>query len=99
MRAEEHVQRQPCEVFDGEQEIAGWQMLAGFPVAPGPGGNAKSYRNVRDLEVFLQSPVFQPHTESDAGGVAMVVIFGVHWGELEGTNDRVAFAGQKYAHL
>jgi hypothetical protein len=62
-------------------------------VAPCAGRDAKLDRNVRNLEVFPQSPVFQPHTESDASGVTMVVIYGVHGGG-EGTRslDRLLFS-------
>ena len=84
MGAEENVERQAGEVFDGKQEVAGWQVLAGFPVSPCAGGDAKLPGNVRDLEVFSQTPVLESHAERNTGRVMMVMIFGVHCGG-EGT--------------
>jgi len=80
MRAEEHVKRQTREILYGEQHVTGRQVLAGLPVPPGGGGNAKPVGGKGEVEVFLQPPILQAPAECDAGGVTMIVIFGVHRG-------------------
>ena len=74
MGAEKHMERHAGEFLNGQQQVAGRESLAGFPVAPCAGGNAELDGDFGDLAVFHQSPMFQPHAERDARGV--VVGFG-----------------------
>jgi hypothetical protein len=85
MRAEEHVERNSGEIPDGKQQIAVWQVLAGFPVAPSGGGDTKPACGNCDGEVLAQSPVPEPHAKHDAGGVMMTVISGMHRGDVAGS--------------
>ena len=62
MGTEEHVERQSGKVFDGEQQFAGGQMLAGLPMTPGAGGDAKLtatseiFRFSLNLQCFSRMP-------------------------------------------
>ena len=80
MRAEEHVERHAGEALDGEQHATGGQMLAGFPMAPGGGGDAELVGGKGDVEVLAHTPVLEPHAERDARGVMMAVMIGFHRG-------------------
>lgn len=78
MLAKEHMERDACEFFNGEQQIPGRQMFAGLPVSPSGGGYSESIGGKGDAQVFPQAPVSEPHAKRDAGGVTMIVITGVH---------------------
>lgn len=78
VRAEKHVKRNSGEILDGKQEVARWQVFAGFPMAPGGGGNAELGSSEGDIQVLGRSPVPQPCAERDARGVMVMAFSGVH---------------------